>query len=82
MGMVKKLSKTGTSYSVILDKTLMQLLSITPDTLLDVKTDGKSLILTPIVQPERDDSALDPKFQAALVKSKRKFGTAYKRLAE
>ncbi len=82
MGMVKKLSKTGTSYSVILDKALMQLLSITPETLLDVKTDGTSLILTPIVQSESDASAQDPKFQNALNKSKHKFGSAYKRLAE
>lgn len=82
MGMVKKLSKTGTSYSVILDKTLMQLLSITPDSLLEVKTDGKSLILTPIEQSPLDESVQDPKFQAALANSKRKFGAAYKRLAE
>jgi antitoxin component of MazEF toxin-antitoxin module len=68
MGMVKKLSKTGTSYSVILDKTLMQLLSITPDSLLEVKTDGKSLILTPIEQSPLDESVQDPKFQACIGK--------------
>lgn len=82
MGMVKKLSKTGTSYSVILDKALMQLLSITPDTLLEIKTDGKSLIMTPIEQPKIDETVQNPKFLNALAKSKRKFGTAYKRLAE
>ena len=82
MAMLKKLSRTGTSYSVILDKTIMQLLSITPDTLLEMKTDGKSLILTPVEQPTLDETAQDPLFQKALAKSKKKFGNAYKRLAE
>lgn len=82
MAMLKKLSKTGTSYSVILDKTLMQLLSITPDTLLEVKTDGKSLILTPVEQSGFDESAKDTRFLNALAKSKQKFENAYKRLAQ
>ena len=82
MGMIKKLSKTGTSYAVILDKTLMQLLSITPETLLELKTDGKSLILTPIEQSVAEESLQDPDFQAAWAQSKQKFESAYQRLAE
>lgn len=92
MTMLKKLSKTGSSYSVILDKTLMQLLSITPDSLLEIKTDGKSLILTPVEpqtldqmiedEQQHEQSVQDPRFQQALAKSKQKFGNAYRRLAE
>lgn len=48
MTMVKKLTKLGTSHSIIIDKSIMQLLSITPDTPLEVRTDGKSLIITPL----------------------------------
>ncbi len=45
--MIKKLVKTGSSYALIIDKSIMELLNITPDTPLEIKTDGKGLKVTP-----------------------------------
>lgn len=75
--MVKKLTKLGTSHSIIIDKSIMQLLSITPDTPLEVRTDGKSLIITPLGEDVNDEL-----FDNALDKSIRKFGNVYKKLAQ
>ena len=46
-GLTKKLVKIGNSLGVILNKSILDLLKITPETTLDVTTDGKSLTLTP-----------------------------------
>jgi len=44
----KKLHKIGNSYGVILDRSLLGVLGISPDTLLEISTDGKSLTLRPV----------------------------------
>ena len=46
--MIKKLSKFGNSMAFIIDKPILELLNILPDTELKVSTDGNSLIITPI----------------------------------
>lgn len=46
--MIKKLSKFGNSMAFIIDKPVLELLNILPDTELKISTDGKSLIITPI----------------------------------
>lgn len=82
MTMVKKLTKTGTSYSIIIDKSIMKLLSINPDSLLEIKTDGKSLIMTPVDDSKTDEEIRREKFLKVLENSHKKLGGAYKRLAE
>lgn len=45
--MVKNLVKHGNSYALVIDKPILELLGITPDTPLDISTtDGKSLTIT------------------------------------
>jgi len=46
--MVKRLQTVGNSSGLIIDKPILELLRITPDTELDVSTDGERLIITPI----------------------------------
>lgn len=46
--MVKRLQAVGNSSGVIIDKPILELLKITPDTELEVSTDGERLIITPI----------------------------------
>ncbi len=53
MSVVKKLTKHGNSFCLILDKALVQLVGIYSDTLLEISTEnGKQLILTPIYDEE------------------------------
>jgi len=46
--MVKRLQAIGNSSGIIIDKPILELLDITPDTELDVSTDGERLIISPI----------------------------------
>ena len=50
--MVKKLTKHGNSLALIIDRPILDLLKIDPDTPLDVSTDGKQLIVAP-AKPSR-----------------------------
>lgn len=45
--MLKKLVKYGNSNALVLDKALLELLNITEGSVVKIKTDGKSLIITP-----------------------------------
>lgn len=46
--MTKRLQSIGNSAGVIIDKPILELLKITPDTELEISTDGKRLIITPV----------------------------------
>jgi antitoxin MazE len=48
MIMVKHLQAVGNSSGIIIDKPILELLRITPETELDVSTDGERLIITPV----------------------------------
>ena len=48
MAMVKRLQAIGNSFGVIIDKPILELLRLTPETSLDVSTDGERLIITPV----------------------------------
>lgn len=45
--MIKKLSPVGNSLGLIIDRPILELLDITKDTPLEVKTDGEALIIRP-----------------------------------
>jgi antitoxin component of MazEF toxin-antitoxin module len=49
MPLIKKLSNHGNSLALILDRSVLELLNISPETPLDVRTDnGRRLIITPV----------------------------------
>ncbi len=48
LAMVKHLQAVGNSSGIIIDKPILELLSITPETELEVSTDGERLIITPL----------------------------------
>lgn len=75
--MVKTLTKHGNSYALVIDKPVLELLKITPDTPLEITTDGQTLVLTPVRDPKRQES-----FARALEQTNRKFGRALRKLAE
>ncbi|MGP1347118.1 MAG: AbrB/MazE/SpoVT family DNA-binding domain-containing protein [Phycisphaerales bacterium] len=60
--MIKTLAKHGNSHALIIDKTLMEQLGITPDTPLQVTVTGDGLSVTPAnvgIPREELDRALD-----------------------
>lgn len=46
--MIKKLSKYGNSLAIIIDKPILELLNITHDTSLKIRTDGERIIIEPV----------------------------------
>ena len=75
--MIKQLTKHGNSWAVVIDRPVMDLLKIEPETPLEITTDGRVLTITPVASDSRQK-----KFDAALSKTNRKFGRALKKLAE
>lgn len=75
--MQKTLTKHGNSYALVIDKPILELLRVTPDTPFEIMSDGQCLVLTPV----RDDKE-EQKFQKALEKIHVRFGRAMKKLAE
>jgi len=53
MSMVKTLKQIGNSYGVIIDKPILEILHITPETPLEITTDGRSLQIRPVRQRKR-----------------------------
>jgi len=75
--MVKKLTKHGNSYALVIDKPIMELIQAEPDTPFEILTDGRSLLLTPV-----RDAREEKKFEQALEMIHKRFGRAMKKLAE
>lgn len=46
--MIKKLSAVGNSLGLIIERPILDLLGITKDTELEIKTDGEALIIRPV----------------------------------
>jgi len=45
--MIKKLTAIGNSHGLVIDKSILELLKIAPDTELELSTDGIRLIIEP-----------------------------------
>jgi len=75
--MVKNLIKHGNSYALVIDKPIMELLHVTPDTALELTTNGDKLVVSP-VRPESKQTKLNK----ILDEINDDFGPALKKLAE
>lgn len=75
--MVKRLTKHGNSLALVIDRPILDLLRIDSDTPLDLSTDGQRLIVAPAEPSERRQ-----KFEAAQRSAHKRYGKAFKRLAE
>ena len=75
--MIKTLTKHGNSYALVIEKPILELLRVSPETSFEILTDGQCLVLTPV-----RDSADEKTFQSALDMVHKRFGRAMKRLAE
>jgi antitoxin component of MazEF toxin-antitoxin module len=75
--MIKKLTRHGNSLALVIDKGVLDLLDIDDKTPLDISTDGKILLISPVRDKKRKQQ-----FEAALEKANKKYGRALKKLAK
>jgi antitoxin component of MazEF toxin-antitoxin module len=75
--MIKDLVKHGNSWAVLIDRPILDLLKIAPESQIELTTDGKSIRITPV---NSDDSK--SKVRAARAKVNSKHSKAFKKLAE
>lgn len=75
--MIKFLTAHGNSSAIILDKSILELLNISQNTPLEVSTDGKNLIISPI---QKMDQAA--RVKNALKKVNERHAKSLKKLAE
>jgi antitoxin component of MazEF toxin-antitoxin module len=74
--MIKRLSKHGNSMALVLDRGLLDLLDIKPESSLKLTTDGECLVVSPVHTVRRRAA-----FAAALKEGKRRYAKTLKDLA-
>ena len=74
--MVKRLTQHGNSAALVIDKPVLALLHITMKTPLELATDGRSLIISPVRSGQRAR-----RFRAALEAVNRRHGKTLRALA-
>jgi len=75
--MIKNLVKHGNSWAVVIDRPILDLLKIVPESQVELTTDGKSIRIAPV---NSDDSK--SKVRAARAKVNSKHAKAFKKLSE
>ena len=75
--MVKRLTRTGNSLALVLDKPLLEQLGIDEETPLEISTNGDVLVVTPV-----RDRARERQLKDALDEIDRRYAGVFKRLAE
>lgn len=75
--MQKRLTKTGNSLAVVLDRPLLEAAGIDADTTVEISTDGDVIIVTPVRAKKREK-----KLAAALEEINARYAGVFKRLAE
>jgi antitoxin component of MazEF toxin-antitoxin module len=76
--MTKRLQAVGNSSGIIIDKPILELLRITPETELDISTDGERLIVTPV----RVDSDRKRKLARAQQRTVKSHERTFRKLAK
>lgn len=75
--MIKNLVKHGNSWAVVIDRPILDLLKIAPESQVELTTDGKSIRIAPVDADEKKS-----KVRAARAKVNAKHAKAFKKLAE
>ena len=74
--MIKKLVSHGNSAALIIDKPILDLLKVDKNTPLEITTDGRNLIISPV-----ENVKMEKRFKAALDKVNRVNGETLRKLA-
>ena len=75
--MMKKLTKTGNSLALVLDKPLLDRARIDANTPLEVSTDGDVILISPVRDKRRS-----AKLKKIVEEAHRKYGGVFGRLAK
>jgi antitoxin MazE len=75
--MTKTLIRHGNSLALVIDKPILELLRISPETPLELTTDGDRLLVSPVRDKRRQE-----RLRTSLAKINRKYGGDLKRLAD
>jgi len=75
--MIKKLTRTGNSVAVVLDKPLLEAVGLDEDSEVEISTNGQVIVLTP-----KRDSARERKFRKSVEKINRKYAGLFRRLSK
>ena len=78
--MKKKLVKHGNSWALIIDRPILELLNIDPETPLEVSTDGRQLIIFP--SNEVNEIEKKKRIDKAFNRMIDNYGETFKKLAE
>lgn len=74
--MVKRLTRTGNSLALVLDKVLLDQAGIDADTPLEVSTNGQVIVISPVRQKRRVT-----RLKKIVTEAHRKYGGVFRRLA-
>ena len=75
--MVKKLTKTGNSLALVLDKPILDRVRIDANTRLEVSTDGDVIVISPVRDRRRT-----ARLKRSVEEAHRQYGGVFRRLAE
>jgi len=75
--MLKTLTRHGNSMALVIEKPILELLGAQPETIFDITTDGKALILTPVKTKKQSKKIMEE-----TEKIKEKYYDVLKKLAE
>src|SRR6266567_1635961 len=75
--MIKKLTRTGNSVALVLDKPLLEHLGLDENAEVELSTNGQVLVVTP-----RRDPARERKFRKSVEKINQKYAGLFRRLSE
>lgn len=74
--MIKKLTTHGNSMALVIEKAILDLLHITAKTSLEISTDGKNIVISPV-----RGAAREKVFRSVLENVNKKHGKTLKALA-
>ncbi|HEV7573556.1 MAG TPA: AbrB/MazE/SpoVT family DNA-binding domain-containing protein [Thermoanaerobaculia bacterium] len=75
--MIKKLTRTGNSVALVLDKPLLDQLGLAENAEVELSTNGQVLVVTP-----KRSAARERKFREAVVEINEKYAGLFRRLSE
>ncbi len=76
--MRKKLTRQGNSAALVIDRPILELLGMKPGSVVEVLTDGRSLLVRPVGEPSPERRRA---FQEALEEANQVWGDMLRRLS-